>query len=248
MIWAQRYKEIWSPPPNLSRWSPKYCVPEPSDSDPGFGIKWVQIQLQLHPSSAMLPGEIDNLSKSVFLIFKIDVISTLRLWQGMSEMTYAESECTALIRRWSPLWLHQHQAPKLQKARLSYQAGAHPAQWRSIAPGLSRCNDHFYFTRRENPALAFVDHSCFPARATASRVTWQERGSGPPSEWHILRDEGFFFYNSKIFRCGESQWRKKKSYTLWSIIKCMGSRWFYLLTNYLLCFLLIQLSPKNKNI
>lgn len=71
-------------------------------------------------------------------------------------------------------------------------------------------------------------------------------GSGPPSEWHILRGEGFFFYNSKILRCGESQWNKKISYMLWSIIKCMGSRWFYLLTNYLLCFLLIQLSLKNK--
>lgn len=74
-----------------------------------------------------------------------------------------------------------------------------------------------YFTHREKPeracpAQAFVDHSCFPAQASASVLTRQDavvsQATGTP--WEV---QGFCFYNSKVVRCGESQWNKQKSHT-----------------------------------
>lgn len=165
----------------------------------------------------------------------------------MSEMTYAEPKCTAHIGRWSPLWLHQHRAPKLQKARLSDQAGAHPARWCTILqstwPQLLQWSLVLCMPRKSCSGICGPFLLPCKSHSLKSHLTG---GSGPPSEWHILRGEVFCFYNSKSLRYGESQWNKKISYMLWSIIKWMWSRWFYLLTNYLLCFLLIQLSLKNK--
>lgn len=100
--------------------------------------------------------------------------------------------------------------------------------------GLSCCNDHLYFACRENPVLASVDQSCFPARATASRVTWQEAVVPQVSDtsWGVKYSAFTTVRAWGVGRVNET----KISYMLWSIIKCMGSR----------CFLLIQLSLKSK--
>lgn len=149
--------------------------------------------------------------------------------------------------RWSLLWLHQHRTPKLEKAWLSDQAGAHPAWRHSIVqsawPQLLQWSLVLCTPRK--PCSGICAPFLLPCKSTALRVTWQEAVVPQVSDtsWRVKYSA---FITVRSWGVGRVNETKKISYMLWSIIKCVGSRGFYLLTNYLLCFLLIQLSLENK--